>query len=297
MTTSSKEPLIAGIDGDVLIYRSCFAAQYNMHTLKADDGTVIKQSQKKRELKEFQSLNPDANTCIDTAVVLRDEKTAIFSLKNTIKTILKNTEADSVIIYISGKSNFRIDIPNKAAKYKGNRGSEKPFFFSFIREYIINNYTHEISDYCEADDLLAINLTKAYKKALARNNTSKCRFICCSIDKDLTTVPGWHYNMTKKSLFWVNDFEACKFFYTQMLVGDVADNIKGIYGLGPASANMAFKDCKTPKDLEDCTIKEYKRNYNPTVWLERFLTTGRLLHMQRYANDLWKPLNKDIYIL
>jgi DNA polymerase-1 len=292
MTLSSKDKLIAGIDGDVLVYRSAFAGQHALHSLVLDDGTIIKQSQKKRELLELAALSP-ATVSVRTESVVKDEATVKRSLTNTYKTIMKFTNADKGIIYLSGKSNFRNEVAT-TVPYKGNRVSTKPVFYDYVKEEILKSYETVTSDFCEADDLLAIELTKEYEKAKQLKTKNKCNFICCTIDKDLLTVPGWHYNITSKTLKWVNNKDASKFFYTQMLVGDTADNIKGIYGIGYKSAEILFEDCKTPSAFEDITIQIYRKTYGDSEWRKHFLEAGRLLHMQRYDGQLWSPLNKNI---
>lgn len=288
----SKDVLVAGIDGDVLVYRSAFAAQHALHTLLADDGTVIKQSQKKRELQELAKLSP-ATTTILTETILRDESVVKQSLLSVYKTILKNTNADKGIVYISGDSNFRESVA-KTAPYKGHRTVGKPEYYDYAKELIYENFEVVTSDFCEADDLLSIALTSEYKRARQLRDKSQCKFICCTIDKDLTTVPGWHYNISTKVLKWINNLDASRFFYTQLLMGDNADNIKGIPGVGLKGATEALKNCTSVNQLEQVTIAKYKDYFGSIEWLDAFLENGRLLHMQRYEGELWTPLNTNI---
>ena len=127
------------------------------------------------------------------------------------------------------KSNFRI---NRAtiAPYKGHRPSEKPFWWEVIRSYIIHEYDPYICVGYEADDLIA---------DYCRNDIEGT--VICSRDKDLDTVPGWHYRWQcgerqPERKYYVNQHEAEYFFYYQCLTGDTADNIKGCYGVGAKKA-------------------------------------------------------------
>ena len=60
--------------------------------------------------------------------------------------------------------------------------------------------------------------------------------IICSVDKDLHQIAGLHYNWVKEEYREVSEHEALKYFYTQLLTGDSADNIKGVWKCGPVKA-------------------------------------------------------------
>ncbi len=57
-----------------------------------------------------------------------------------------------------------------------------------------------------------------------------------SIDKDLDMIRGWHYNFIKDKKYFIDDQQAIKHFYTQILTGDRVDNIIGLRGIGPKKA-------------------------------------------------------------
>ena len=78
--------------------------------------------------------------------------------------------------------------------------------------------------------------------------------ILVSIDKDLDTVPGWHYNYDKKITYFVTPEEASYNFYYQLLVGDSSDNIKGAVGVGPAKAKKILSECKTELEMYQACI-------------------------------------------
>ena len=66
------------------------------------------------------------------------------------------------------------------------------------------------------------------------------------IDKDLDTIPGNHYNYNKEEHYEVDLDTARRNFFYQLLVGDTADNIPGIRGIGPKKAN-ALLDNNNPE--------------------------------------------------
>ena len=75
----------------------------------------------------------------------------------------------------------------------------------------------------EADDLMSMML---------------CQGWCCiAIDKDMRTVPGWHWNPRKEdNPIEVSEEDAVAFERIQTVTGDSTDNIFGILGRGEAWA-------------------------------------------------------------
>ena len=66
--------------------------------------------------------------------------------------------------------------------------------------------------------------------------------VIVSLDKDLKQVPGLHYNFVKKEFDTVTPQQGLINFYTQFLVGDTSDNIRGCTGIGPVKARKAFEE-------------------------------------------------------
>lgn len=296
MPKTSTKKLIAGVDGDVVIYRAAFKAQYPQYQLiETSTGDVLKTAKLKKHIQEWQELAP-MNTEITHSMIHLDSKIAIHAVKRALADIKKHTKATELKVYISGDTNFRTDIAG-TKPYKGNRKElNRPSAFDDVRDFIINNYPHEISDYCEADDLLSINLTKAYSNTKNGEKPERCNFIVCTIDKDLRTVPGYHYHLDSKQIDWVNAYDAATLFYKQMLTGDVVDNIGGLYGVGKAGANKLLNPVKEHtyvsydayvEELEKRVFQKYAKEVsNPAAY---FLEQGRLLHMQRFKDELWIP--------
>ena len=131
-----------------------------------------------------------------------------------------------------------------------------------------------VSDGQEADDDIAIRATELKGEGLI-----------VSIDKDFMQVPGWHYNFVKKVKKEVTPEEGLRFFYTQILMGDSADNIPGIHRVGPVKAAKMLADAKTEQELYACCVE--------AMGAERVLENGRLLWLRRTADQMWEPPSEE----
>ena len=178
---------------------------------------------------------------------------------------------DDYKVFLTGRTNFRNDIAI-TAPYKGNRkGVEKPQHLSAIRDHMMDNWSATMSEGEEADDLLGIWSTYY-------GPTS----IVASIDKDMLQLPCNHYNPNKKTWLTVDEFGGLKFFYTQILTGDKADNIIGLYGIGPKKADKLLDGVKTECDMYSIVLEAYGGD------AERVLENARLLWLRRVEDQLWE---------
>lgn len=175
--------------------------------------------------------------------------------------------------FLTGKTNFRYDVA-VTAPYKGNRKDKpKPTHLNLLREYMMWAFNAKMSEGQEADDDIAIRATEL--------GPEEC--IIVSIDKDFMQVPGWHYNFTKREKKWVTPEEGMRFFYTQILTGDTADNIKGAAGIGPVKAAKILEGAKTEEELYQCCVE--------VMGADRVLEDARLLWLRRTPNQIWEPPN------
>ena len=175
-------------------------------------------------------------------------------------------------VFLTGKGNFRYDIA-VTHEYKGNRKDvEKPQHLEAIRKHMVKNWEAIVSAGEEADDLIGIAATEGGKES-----------IVVSIDKDMLQIPCRHYNPNKKEFTVVSDFDGLKFFYTQILTGDRADNIKGLYGVGPKKAEKMLADCKTEADMYEECLHQYGGEE------DRVIENARLLWLRREPDQLWEP--------
>jgi hypothetical protein len=142
---------------------------------------------------------------------------------------------------------------------------------------VIANYSTEIHDMLEADDLLAIR---------QRNNT-----ILCSIDKDLDQVEGWHYRweQTRKGevvgeakLYKIDADQGLRNFYAQLIIGDTTDNIRGVAGSGKKAARV-LDSCETEEEMFNAVREMYGND-------EEMLMNGQVLWMVRELDSDGLPI-------
>jgi 5'-3' exonuclease len=177
---------------------------------------------------------------------------------------------DNYEMFITGKGNFRFAVQ---PTYKGNRsGKPKPEHLQDLREYLEKAYSANVSCDQEADDDIAIRATELGSHA-----------VIASIDKDFLQVPCHHYNLNKKTLVEVSEFEGLVFFYTQILMGDMADNVFGIKGVGPVKASKVLDGAKTERELYDRCVAAYNGD------TAKVLENGKLLWLLRKEGQVWSP--------
>lgn len=105
--------------------------------------------------------------------------------------------------------------------------------------------------------------------------------IIASTDKDLDLIPGWHYNFVKGVKYFVDDEEAIYNFYYQCLVGDTADGVKGVPGIGPKKAAAILSQCSTEQEMYNAVISKFS-------CYEEFEMTAKVLWIFRERNGIWK---------
>ncbi len=191
-----------------------------------------------------------------------------------VEDIMKATSFDmfseNYEMFITGKGNFRYDIQET---YKQNRsGKPKPEHLPCLRDYLVEAYNAKVSVDQEADDDIATRATELGPDA-----------IIASIDKDFLQVPCHHYNLNRGTLVKVEEFEGLVFFYTQILMGDKADNIFGIKGVGPVKAAKLLFNKKTEFELYLSCIAAYDFDE------DKVIENARLLWLRREEGQVWQP--------
>lgn len=178
--------------------------------------------------------------------------------------ILREVNADSYRAFLTGDTNFRKEVD---PEYKANRKDlVRPALLEPLKEYLVVAWKAEVQDGIEADDALAMNQT---------DDT-----VICSIDKDLLQIPGKHYNFVTGIYQEVDKASALATFYRQFLIGDRADNIEGIAGIGKVKAARIITVEMTEMEM----FNEVRMYYDDD---ERLLKNGRLLYLLRHEKDQW----------
>lgn len=144
-----------------------------------------------------------------------------------IERLAKELEGEPHIT-LSGRGNWRLDLwPD----YKANRKDKrKPLLLNPLREHLLEEHGAIVEDKLEADDLMGLMSDK------------EC--IIVSDDKDLLTIPGWHYAPKDGDMtpFVVSNDRARYNHMYQTLTGDSTDGYPGCPGIGPVKAKKILGD-------------------------------------------------------
>lgn len=185
-------------------------------------------------------IDADLVAFISAASAERDsEWIAKHRTNEFVEKILEDTGAEGYELYFSGPNNFRYQV---FPEYKRSRADvPKPTHYKACRQFLKEDWNAiEFRLEIEADDAMGI---------MQREDT-----ICCSIDKDMDMIPGAHYNwaiwrlgkeIRPAKTYNVTPEKALYNFYTQLLIGDPSDGIKGAVGIGKTKAKGILQGCKT----------------------------------------------------
>ncbi len=205
------------------------------------------------------------------------EEIAYIRADRLLKDILSATDASEYKLFLSGSSNFRHEI---YPAYKANRKDMKrPKWLQQLREYLVLEWNAEVTDGYEADDALGIAMSQGKEQSV----------VCCSLDKDLRQLPGNHYNFVTGNYETISELEGWRNFYTQLVLGDRADNVPGYDG----KMRPAF-----PKFLTETreALVLAKRSYGMYGIVRALyedeqilIRNARLLYLLRKEGEVWQP--------
>ena len=215
-----------------------------------------------------------AYRCAATCEEMDTADMAIARCNYLTETILHSTQAVNYTLFLTGSDNFRKTIN---PEYKANRKDKpRPKWLQACREALVLEWQAVVTEGIEADDAMGIAQCQA-----VHDDT-----VICSLDKDMLQVPGNHFNWVKDELQTVTPEQGLKFFWKQMIMGDVADNIQGIRGLGTVKAakliDPIYED--TLEELDATLYKLVSDLYSDT---HRFNINAKCLWIQRNQGDIW----------
>lgn len=242
--------MIALIDADSLAFSAACAAQKRAWAVELEGETLCVIHKKK----EAYELANQLEGSVDECHVLKPEGIARWYLDKLVKGVLDNCGCDEYRMYLTPSTTFR----NYYEDYKANRTAARPLHLKAIREYMIKEWGAEVCDNIEADDALSIAGWDAWK------NLSNLPLLV-HIDKDIDQVPGEHLNWRRVERYNVTEEEARKELFRSMLVGDTADNIKGIKGIGPVKAEKILDKStnweETVREMYEKENLDFDKNY------------------------------------
>lgn len=193
-----------------------------------------------------------------------------------MQNILDGVNAKTYRAFLTGKDNFRKKVN---PEYKANRkDTVPPFYLQDCRKYLVESWNAEIVDGIEADDALGIHQF---------DDT-----IICSLDKDLLMIPGnhfsWQISGTSSGKEWVREatltetsaLDGLRKLYKQALIGDTADNIIGVTGIGKVKAAKIIDTIDTEQEMLDTVREMYGDD-------DRFVMNMQCLYILHNEAEFW----------
>lgn len=265
------------IDLEPLIYRAAFAAQRTIRLVYVDGMLRASFTTAKARKNWLKTVGLTMDDIVeDTAIEAEKEHVAYHYAEDMLNHIRDDLEPESMEFYVTDKEheeeNFRYKI---YPEYKANRRDlDKPVHYDAVANYF--NLTYKVSGVAgmEPDDALTI-----------RANQLRDFFIV-TIDKDLDTAGGWHYNPVTRKKYMVTPDAAEQYFYNQILTGDRADNIIGLHKVGPVKADKILSGCTNAEEMWDKVVSAYKDQGRP---VEDAIQNAKLLYMLRKEDEVWQP--------
>lgn len=150
---------------------------------------------------------------------------------NFVSSILASTSCTHYVGFLGGTKCFRYDIA-VTKPYKGNRPESPDWYKKWggvIKAHLRDKWKFVVVNGIEADDAVAI---AAFDLRLQEVN-----YIVCGADKDLLQIVGNHYNIRTHTRQYIDKAVASRNLFKQILIGDTADNILGLPGIGPKKAS------------------------------------------------------------
>ena len=201
---------------------------------------------------------------LEDASVKFDEK--VMAMVNTLEEQYSFNIVHT-ILFLEGKGNFRYGF-NKS--YKANRKDrELPPLLNPLKDWVCNNYNNDIyttfkSVNVETDDSIAATYRKHHI------NDFGVQLIVASPDKDLKTIPCLLFDTywSRMELSSISEVDALRNLMVQMIVGDSADNVRGVPKYGVKKAEGLLKDITEPFGLLRAVWSLYKKTFGRNAKIE-----------------------------
>ena len=264
------------IDLDPLAFRSAFAAQKVIRQIYVDDDLQASFGTAKARNKWLKAVGLEKGQYVEEEKIESDRQEAAFHyIIQYINNLGEDVTPSKWEFYTEDKEHEDINFRKELyPAYKANRTQPMPVHLDVVYNFVESKFPVDKVAGMEADDALSI-----------RANQLK-DFVIVTIDKDLDTVGGWHYNPITRNKYMVTPEAAEHYFYCQILMGDKADNIIGLDGVGPVSADKMLAGCSSSKDMWEVVVREYVKRCRP---IHEAVMNAKLLHMLRTSDDVWEP--------
>lgn len=211
-----------------------------------------------------------------------------------LENILDKVGTKDVTLAWSDSTNWRMNV---YPDYKSNRKStRRPMVLKAVREWAKDKWFSITTPTLEGDDVIGL---------LTTDPKLSGKYVVCTIDKDMKSIPGAHYNFGKDEFFEVSTHEADLWHMTQTLTGDTTDGYPGCSGVGIKTAekilNAAIQEgtpWAKPHELNEILWKHVVKAYEKAGLSEEFaLSQARVARILRhgefnqetYEVNLWTP--------
>lgn len=190
-----------------------------------------------------------------------------------ISDILNKTYATKYLLVLSAGKSYRNSI---YPDYKAQRKYlPRPAYFENIRQYLREEKQAFSQEGLEADDIVVILKNRIPESFLVSN------------DKDLLNLEGSHYCPRKESWITTTLEQASYFFWASMIVGDSADNVKGLPGKGPKYAEKVLLPLVS--GLREAVFSEYVTQFGEDRGIEEFYKNYKCLKIKEVDDSLITP--------
>lgn len=197
---------------------------------------------------QIEILWPSQDGVMDNTYTITINLDECISQWSSFIQMLKNKfNTNSVIVAFSGSSNRNFRKTDVYPLYKSNRLNKfglslsKPIGYNALTQYIEKNYKVVREEILEGDDVLGL---------LAYSNHHLDPIIV-SFDKDMLTIPHVTiYNTESECITQLDELEANRVLFKQILTGDKSDGYPGLVGIGPVKADRLLDDVSTIEDME-----------------------------------------------
>ena len=182
-----------------------------------------------------------------------DINIAKWRMDDLLAGILQSVSTTDYKVFLTGSKDPTAFRKQAYPEYKANRKAPRPIHYEALREHLVSEHGASVSTAIEADDDIGI-----------ASYGSDC--IIISIDKDLLQLPGLHYNFVKQEFTEQTELNGIRFFYKQLLMGDKADNIKGVDKIGEVKAERILNNVDYDEQSWFNIVKETYNN-DAEMWM------------------------------
>jgi len=281
---SKGDPLIL-IDADIISHK--LGHVHNNKHYKAQDGHTEKYRKDiDKYCKDNKLVKSNVEVCIDPSPI----KEVLADVDEFIISVQDNCKSQNIQCFLTVGRTFRHNIATISGyKWKRQVANTKPVHLIAIKDHFISKYDANYKKGLEADDLIGM--------ANGPNT------IIASTDKDFDTLMSNRYNWDLLKLYRVTGHDAMVNFYSMCLLGDDADCIPGLTGVGFRSVHVKrLGKMLSQKEMFHHVRSLYRKHYR--LYADQFLKeVCSLLYILRGKTDEAPPhwmsyygmIEEDIY--